>query len=163
MKIQHIISLFVCLPSLGFAQDFGEGSCNVLYWPNKNMGFGHAALEIFMPGNVSQKPDVYLSWARSNFKGFDMKFHKREPKVIEIDGISLEDFTEFQEWYIHSIFIDSAHDYASQYHVLKNNCAHAVVEGLKSLGFKVKIKSNRFALRPKDAYRSAKKIRDEQH
>jgi len=159
MKIQHIIVLSICLPSLGFAQTINAGSCNVLYWPNKNMGFGHAALEVFMPGNMSKNPDVYLSWAKRNVKKEDMNFHKREPKIIELDGISREDFVEFQAWFISSIYINSAEQYGSQYHLFKNNCAHAVVEGLRSLGFSVNTKPHRFALRPQEAYRNAKKIR----
>lgn len=134
------------------------GYVNVLYWPNSNFGFGHVALEVFFPLNKSDEGDIYLSWARSNNKFRDMALHKREPKVVTLPISAVKRFLPFIRWSSSCAYSEDAVHYGERYSLFTNNCAHAVVQGLKELGFPLNTKSHRFALTPRWVYHLAKKL-----
>ena len=141
-------------------------NCNLYYWPNKNMGFGHVALEV--ADNNSGKYR-YMSWAMGNAYYADEAKHLIEPEIIPLPIKSRVQSDMFFEWFERSpygkrVFThegDFNREYGKEYRLLTNNCAHAVIKGMKALGLNVN--SNRhFALLPKEVRKIALKLKKEE-
>lgn len=140
-----------------------ESYVNVLYFPNKSLGFGHVALEIFLAENDSATPNFYLSWARQNDREMDY-YHHTKPKIARLPLPKTTDLDQFVTWYIQSEYCgEKEPDYGSAYQLLENNCAHAVLKALRHLGYDIKTKDRRFALRPKKIYRIAQNLSRDLH
>ncbi len=133
--------------------NYDTAKVQVFYWDNKNLGFGHIAL------NIDAATPVYLSYAMGNDLATDLQKHGKEPEVLLLPPRSSEELSSFNDWYEQSPYSDSARDtYGQDYHLLKHNCAHAVVNALRKLEYHVPINGTPLALRPSQVYRAASKI-----
>jgi hypothetical protein len=140
--------------------------CEVLYWPNKNLGFGHVALEIYHQSQYPNYfPDIYLSWAMGNNIRTDLRKHEMEPERIKLPTFSLAKFKEVKKWFEDSHYrriFDKWEEYGMEYSMLNHNCAHAVWDGLKQCGYKLDVSSH-WGLRPAEIRDAALKLVPKNH
>ena len=138
--------------------------CTVLYWPNKNLGFGHTAL--FVHSNDNIKKDIYISYAMGNNYLLDINKHEMEPEKFTLPPLKRKNYDNFVKWYEESpynyrkfniYYFDTSERYGDQYSFLNNNCAHAVVNSLKAFGYKLKLTPH-WGLRPYEVKKEAKRL-----
>ena len=135
-------------------------SAELLYWNNKNLGFGHVAVRIFEPGCT--QPSYYISFAMGNDYERDRSKHGKEPVRVALPPKTALDFARFESWYLGSIYAAVASpDYPKSYDLLRHNCAHAILSVLRHLGYELSIRGERhLALRPRTVFQSALRLGD---
>jgi len=130
-------------------------SVELLYWDNKNLGFGHVAIAI--RSAVAAIDDKYISYAMGNDYAVDREKHGKDPERLPLPVPTAAAWSEFLLWYDQSPY---AHpfddDYGRDYDLLRHNCAHAALNVLRHLGYDLPISGERpLALRPAQVYRAA--------
>ena len=123
----------------------------IKYWNNKNMGFGHVAIEIADPTNSQKK--FYISWATGNSLANDIQAHGMlQPVDIQLPAIpgsfiDFENSLKDSAYYlpdriitamntgVFATYTDEINVYRNQYNVATNNCAHCVQSILKMAGY----------------------------
>ncbi|MBM4253778.1 MAG: hypothetical protein FJ146_17565 [Deltaproteobacteria bacterium] len=130
-------------------------SVELLYWDNKNLGFGHVAIAI--TNEVAASDDIYISYAMGNDYAVDRAKHGKDPERLPLPRPSAAAWSEFLLWYDQSPYAHPfADDYGSDYDLLRHNCAHAALNVLRQLGYDLPIGGERpLALRPVQVYRAA--------
>ena len=134
-----------------------EPSVNLLFWNNKNLGFGHVSMEVRSGDPKDSIPAYYLSYAMGNSLDIDMKKHRSFPKKVKLPLIK-ENLVAFGEWFRQSPYFDpNADGYGNDYSLFSHNCAHAVLSALDILGYDLGANSPRpFGLRPHWVFHRAK-------
>ena len=150
-----LCSLFSSL-SAAAAEAPNEGSSmTLLYWDNKNLGFGHVALRVSRgsPGGES----YYFSYAMGNDYQTDLAKHEKAPRMVGLPHRSSGKFDVFEDWFLASPYVYKGNDsYGDDYSLLRHNCAHAVLYALRTHGYNIPIKGESpFALMPRSIYRAA--------
>ena len=130
----------------------------LLYWDNKNLGFGHVALSIRNTGD--QGDSVYLSFAMGNDYAVDRAKHGKDPVRLVLPVRSDEQLGKFLAWYEESPYSDIySSSYGADYDLLKHNCAHAILYALRELGYDLSIKrAAPLALRPWQVFHAAQQL-----
>ena len=121
----------------------------LLYWDNRNLGFGHVALEAYGPdAKAADQPDAYLSWAMGNDLETDLDKHGKLPQRYTLPLMGAENYYAFKSWFDKSAYGKTQKmDYGDNYCLLTDNCAHAVLAGMRAFGYQIPL-SNLPALRP---------------
>lgn len=90
--------------------------------------FGHSALMIGDVNNNTPGAYAYISWGRAGSFSADVNDYNYTDgfaKVLEMESITPQQLEDLQRWY---------QDYRkTAYHMLKNNCAHAVAKAMQVL------------------------------
>jgi len=133
-------------------------SVELLFWDNKNLGFGHVAVAIKAGG--SSGDDIYVSYAMGNDFTVDMEKHGKDPQRLSLPPPKGETFSQFLAWYDESPYANPFDDnYGRDYGLLHHNCAHAALNVLRHLGYKIPISADRpLALRPIQVFRAASSV-----
>ena len=137
------------------AEDPAEpGSVTILYWDNKNMGFGHIAVEVAWA--AAAKPIQYVSYAMGNDYQVDRAKHGKDPVRFYLPWRSRQQMQAFEEWFASTLYADpSSAQYGSDYNILIHNCAHAILDVLRHLDYRLATQGEPWALRPVQVYRAA--------
>lgn len=139
------------------ARDTDAGiEVEVLYWNNKNLGFGHIAVAVH--GLSAMDEIVYVSYAMGNDYDVDRSKHGKDPVRLLMPPPPVDKSAEFLAWFAASPYSDPySSDYGADYSLLRHNCAHAALNILRALGYDLAIRGDRpWALRPGQVYRAAK-------
>ena len=133
----------------------------LLYWDNKNLGFGHVATEIY--SGEKSEPSYYISYAMGNVYEVDREKHGKDPVRLVLPMRSNTELQQFEEWLRSSPYIDPfTEEYSRDYSMLKHNCAHAALDVLRAFGYKLPIEGQApFALRPWQVFKAAKQYIEE--
>ena len=137
-----------------------EAGVELLYWDNKNLGFGHVAVAIHYPDQ--SKSDLYISYAMGNDYEIDREKHGKDPIRVKLPGRKSEPLSHFEKWYRSSPYSDPmSPSYGADYSMLKHNCAHGALDVLRALGYNLAIRGAMpIALRPVQVYRAAKNLNE---
>ncbi len=134
-------------------------SVKVLYWDNKNLGFGHVALRI--DSSLREVPSTYLSFAMGNEFEVDLEKHGKNPHVVEMARRSEQELRNFYDWYLNSNY-DDPYDknYGGDYNIFSHNCAHAILNALRALNYDLVIRGNPIALTPTRVFKAASVLKN---
>ena len=129
----------------------------LLYWDNKNLGFGHVATVVH-GGGASAEPLFYISYAMGNHYATDRDKHGKDPVRLQFPGRTPEQLAAFERWYTSSGYGDTeSPSYGQDYNILTHNCAHAILEVLSAFGYDLGIVGAPVALLPVQVYHAAQK------
>lgn len=151
MKIRAALLLF--LLNFSFTLFAADAYIRVHYWPSKPSVFGHIALEV----QNAKGDNVYLSYVmRNNLQQDLSRFGASQVKEFPL--LSEDSFDSYSKWWRNGPFWHGNPDYGKDYNFLRFNCAHAVSNALKYLGYDTGLSDNHFALRPKKLWKVVQKL-----
>lgn len=128
-----------------------EAHLIVHYWPNKGSAFGHVAIEV----TSADAESIYLSYRmRNNLKRDLAKLGASQ--TVRLPLLSDDAFSNYQEWLQNGPYWQRKRRYGREYNFFTFNCAHAVSNALKFLGYNTGWSDYQFALSPRQVWRRAK-------